>query len=85
MAGVPMRVLVQKYFHKMVKYLNNIVEQDHRLIKRVLKPKLGFQNFQSTVATLSGIEVMHMLHKQQAGMMSPYEEATFICRAMNKG
>ena len=64
--------------HRMVKYLNNIVEQDHRLIKRVLKPKLGLQNFESAAALISGIEIMHMLHKQQAGPMSPVEEATFI-------
>lgn len=68
--------------HRKAKYLNNIVEQDHRLIKRVMKPKLGFQNFQSAVATVSGIEVMHMLHKQQAGPMSSIEEATFVNRVM---
>lgn len=68
--------------HRMVKYLNNIVEQDHRLVKRVMKPKLGFQNFQSAVATVAGIEVMHMLHKQQAGQMSPNDEAEFIYHVM---
>ncbi len=56
--------------HRMIKYLNNIVEQDHRLIKRVLKPKLGLQNFESATALISGIEIMHMLHKQQEGNMS---------------
>lgn len=68
--------------HRMIKYLNNIVEQDHRLIKRVLKPKLGLQNFESAAAMISGIEIMHMLHKQQAGQMSPCEEARFIDRVM---
>ncbi len=68
--------------HKMVKYLNNIIEQDHRLIKRVMKPKLGFQNFQSAAATISGIEVMYMLHKQQAGQMSPNDEAAFVYHVM---
>ncbi|NLB77347.1 MAG: IS6 family transposase, partial [Clostridiaceae bacterium] len=68
--------------HRMVKYLNNIIEQDHRLIKRVMKPKLGFQNFQSAAVTISGIEVMHMLHKQQAGQMSPNDEAAFIYHVM---
>jgi len=68
--------------HRMVKYLNNIIEQDHRLIKRVMKPKLGFQSFQSAAATISGIEVMHMLHKQQAGQMSPNDEAAFIYHVM---
>jgi len=68
--------------HRMIKYLNNIVEQDHRLIKRVLKPKLGLQSFESAKALISGIEIMHMLHKQQAGSMSPVEEVMFIKRAM---
>jgi transposase-like protein len=47
-----------------------------------MKPKLGFQNFQSAAATISGIEVMHMLHKQQAGKMSPNDEAAFIYHVM---
>ena len=68
--------------HRMIKYLNNIVEHDHRLIKRVLKPKLGLQSFESAKALISGIEIMHMLHKQQAGPMSPVEEVMFIKRAM---
>jgi IS6 family transposase len=68
--------------HRMVKYLNNIVEQDHRLIKRVYKPELGLQNFESASALISGIEIMHMLRKRQAGQMSPQEEAAFIHRVM---
>jgi transposase, IS6 family len=66
----------------MIKYLNNIVEQDHRLIKRVLKSKLGLQSIRSASAIISGIEIMHMLHKQQAGLMSPREEARFINHVM---
>jgi transposase, IS6 family len=68
--------------HRMVKYLNNIVEQDHRLIKRVLKPKLGLQNSGSASALISGIEIMHILHKRQAGPMSSIQEAAFINRVM---
>lgn len=68
--------------HRMVKYLNNIIEQNHRLIKRVLKPKPGLQNLDSASALISGIEIMHMLHKQQAGKMSPREEIAFIHRVM---
>jgi putative transposase len=44
-----------------VKYLNNIVEQDHRFIKKITKPMLGFKAFHSASATLSGIEVAHMI------------------------
>lgn len=48
-----------------VKYLNNIVEQDHRFIKKITRPTLGFKAFHSAVATLAGIEVVHMIRKQQ--------------------
>jgi len=47
------------------KYLNNIVEQDHRNIKRIVKPMMGFQSFNSARRTLSGIEAMSMIRKGQ--------------------
>ena len=47
------------------KYLNNIVEQDHRFIKRRVRPMLGFKSFWSARATLAGIELWHMLKKNQ--------------------
>ncbi|MBD2054610.1 DDE-type integrase/transposase/recombinase [Oculatella sp. FACHB-28] len=47
------------------KYLNNIVEQDHRQIKRIVKPMMGFQSFNSARRTLSGIEAMNMIRKGQ--------------------
>lgn len=47
------------------KYLNNIVEQDHRFIKRITKPMLGFKAFHSAAATLAGIEAAHMIRKSQ--------------------
>ena len=47
------------------KYLNNIVEQDHRFIKRVTRPMLGFKAFHSAAATLAGIETAHMIRKGQ--------------------
>ncbi len=50
---------------RQVKYLNNIVEQDHRAIKRVTRPMLGFKSFWSAVITLTGIELMHMIRKGQ--------------------
>jgi len=48
-----------------VKYLNNIVEQDHRGIKRVTRPMLGFKSFDAAQGTLVGIELMHMIKKRQ--------------------
>ena len=47
------------------KYLNNLVEQDHRFIKRLVKPGLGFFSFETAWRTLQGYEVMHMLRKGQ--------------------
>jgi putative transposase len=51
------------------KYLNNIVEQDHRFIKWRILNGLGFKSFESAKRTLNGIEVVHMLRKDQ--MISP--------------
>src|SRR2546425_4718641 len=48
-----------------IKYLNNIVEQDHRAVKRVTRPMLGFKAFEAAQSTLTGIELMHMLRKGQ--------------------
>ncbi|WP_184223106.1 IS6 family transposase [Granulicella aggregans] len=50
---------------RQVKYLNNIVEQDHRAIKRRTKPMLGFRNFRCARILLSGIELTHMIRKGQ--------------------
>ena len=50
---------------RQVKYLNNIVEQDHRFVKKITKPMKGFKDFYSAGATLAGIELHHMLRKGQ--------------------
>src|SRR5918995_6081842 len=50
---------------RQVKYLNNIVEQDHRGVKRVTRPMLGFKSFDAAQDTLVGIELMHMIKKRQ--------------------
>ena len=60
------------------KYLNNIIEQDHRRIKRKTRPMLGFKNFYAAQRTLAGIEVMAMIKKGQmktsvGGKQSPAE------------
>ena len=49
------------------KYLNNIVEQDHRAVKRVTRPMLGFKNFRCARILIAGIETMHMIRKSQLG------------------
>jgi transposase-like protein len=50
---------------RQVKYLNNVIERDHRAIKRRIRPMLGFKDFHSARIILSGIEVMHMIKKGQ--------------------
>lgn len=50
---------------RQVKYLNNILEQDHRFIKRITAPMMGFKAFHSAAATLAGIETVHMIRKGQ--------------------
>ncbi len=54
------------------KVLNNVVEQDHRAIKHLTRPMLGFKDFDSAHVILSGIEVMHMIKK---GPMNCWEKA----------
>jgi len=50
---------------RQIKYLNNIVEQDHRAIKRRTRPMLGLKDFNCARVMLSGIELMHMIKKGQ--------------------
>jgi len=50
---------------RQIKYLNNLVEQDHRGVKRVTRPMLGFKAFGAAQGTLVGIELMHMIRKKQ--------------------
>jgi putative transposase len=50
---------------RQVKYLNNVVEQDHRAVKRITRPMLGFKSFDAAQSTLAGVELMHMIKKRQ--------------------
>ena len=47
------------------KYLNNVIEQDHRSVKLRLGPMLGFKRFRNASITISGIELMHRIRKGQ--------------------
>ena len=47
------------------KYLNNMVEQDHRAVKRLTHPMLGFKSFWAACCTIAGMEVMHAIRKGQ--------------------
>ena len=59
-AGRDVPILVRQ-----IKYLNNIVEHDHRSIKRVTRPMLNFKSFRSAGSVLAGIELIHMIRKGQ--------------------
>jgi transposase-like protein len=61
---------------RQVKYLNNIVEQDHRAVKRITRSMLGFKAFDAAQNTLVGIELMHMLKKRQLMMEAGNERLT---------
>jgi transposase, IS6 family len=50
---------------RQVKYLNNLIEQDHRFIKRLVKPGMGFFSVETAGRTLPGYEAMHMIRKGQ--------------------
>jgi transposase-like protein len=66
---------------RQVKFLNNIVEQDHRRIKRLVRPGLGFGNFWTARRTLTGYEVMAMVRKGQLrkiGGRDMRAQATFV-------
>ena len=54
--------------HRAVKYLNNVIEQDHRAIKRRVKVGGHFRAFDSAAATLAGYEAMHVLRKGQVAV-----------------
>jgi transposase-like protein len=56
--------------HRPVQYLNNILEQDHRAIKRRVNAKQGFREFQAAQRTIQGYEAMHMIRKGQARWVS---------------
>ena len=67
------------------KYLNNIVEQDHRMIKRLVRPMLGFGSLRTARQTLAGYEVMAMIGKGQVyntGGREMRAQAAFIAGAL---
>jgi transposase-like protein len=70
---------------RQVKYLNNVVEEDHRAIKRIIRPMLGFKDFRCARVILSGIEIMHMIAKGQMihiGKIKPSAACQFYSLVM---
>jgi transposase-like protein len=66
------KILPKKVGIRQIKYLNNIIEQDHRSIKRIVNPMLRFQSFRSANKTLKGIEAMNMIKKEQKNDLNYY-------------
>ncbi len=60
---------VMKAEIRQLKYLNNIIEQDHRNIKRIISPMLGFKTFRTAKITITGIEIAAMFRKKQISLM----------------
>lgn len=69
--------------HRSSKYMNNIIEQDHRHIKRITNQMLGFKYFKSACSTIQGIEAMNMIRKGQANTKTVFEEITLISVLFN--
>ena len=63
-------ILRHRCRHRPVQYLNNILEQDHRAIKRRVIAKQGFREFQAAPRTIQGYKAMHMIRKGQARWVS---------------
>lgn len=66
---------------RQVKFLNNIVEQDHRRIKHLVRPGLGFKRFETAPRTIAGYEVMAMIRKGQVAIVPANDtraHSTFI-------
>jgi transposase-like protein len=61
-----------------VKYLNNLIEQDHRFIKRLVKAGLGFFSFLTAWRTLQGYETMHMIRKGQVEIGGIQDQVKFV-------
>ena len=57
---LPARLLVRTN-----RYLNNVIEQDHRRVKQRVRPMLGFKRFDHAATTITGIELVHQIQKRQ--------------------
>jgi len=91
--GTEMAILEETYYgklscrteHRMCQYLNNIVEQDHRFIKKKTNQMLGFKSIETATRTIAGIEMMHMIRKGQIeGIRCAQTEVQFIGKTMCK-
>ena len=69
--------------HRPVQYLNNIIEQDHRAIKRRVNAKQGFREFQAARRTIQGYEAMSIIRKGQVRWLSGHASSVRIASSTN--
>src|SRR5262245_55152342 len=58
-------ILPPKLIVRTNRYLNNLIEQDHRRVKQRVRPMLGFKRFDHATITIAGIELIHQIQKNQ--------------------
>ncbi|MBY0598572.1 DDE-type integrase/transposase/recombinase, partial [Bacillus bingmayongensis] len=63
--------------HCTIKHLNNLIEQDHRHVKRRFSKSAGFQNLRHASRTLKGIETIHALYKRTRSLGSDFGFSTY--------
>ncbi|PHD64285.1 DDE-type integrase/transposase/recombinase, partial [Bacillus toyonensis] len=63
--------------HCTVKHLNNLIEQDHRHIKRRFVKSAGFQSLRHASRTLKGIETIHAIYKQKRSLIPDFSFSTY--------
>ncbi len=67
------------------KYLNNVIEQEHRRVKQRVMPMLGFKRFDHAAITITGIELVHQIKKQQfdlSAICAPHARAPQVWEAV---
>ena len=78
-------ILAEAVELRQVNYLNTLIEQDHRFIKRLTKPGMGFFSFKTAWRTLQGYEIMNMMRKGQVQGVAKGNvrgQATLIARLL---
>jgi IS6 family transposase len=71
-------VLSKMTLIRQTKYLNNIIEQDHRFIKKITNPMMRFKSFHTAEQTIKGIEALHMLRKRQVEISPVFSSVVWM-------
>lgn len=76
-------ILPDESIHRTNKYLNNLIEQDHRQVKRKHDQAMGYFSYKTAYNTIRGIEIMHMINKGQVSGI-PFNEPRLIKNYINR-